>query len=89
MVDGVAGAVVLAVELSALVGVSEGAGVLEGAATGVSLLVKAPDPTRIAVVPRRIRTSKVAMTPGVKGPFFFWAGATRGARGRRVLPPLR
>jgi len=85
---GVAGAVVL-VELSALIGVSEGAGVLEGAATGVSLLVKAPDPTRIAVVPMRTRTSSVAIKPGVRGPFFFWVGATRGVRGGRVLPPLR
>ena len=83
----------LAVLLSAVAGVSEGetagAGVVDGEAIGVALLVKAPDPTRIAVVPSRTRTSKVAMTPGVNAPFFFCAGATRGARGRRVLPPLR
>ena len=91
-VASVAGAFV-AVPLSGLAGVPEGeadgAGVLEGEATGVAFLVKDTDPTRTAVVPRRTRTSKVAMTPGVNAPFFFCAGATRGARGRRVLPPLR
>ena len=83
----------IAVPLSGLAGVPEGEadgdGVLEGEAIGVALLVKAPDPTRTAVVPTRTRTSNVAIMPGEKAPFFFCAGATRGALGRRVLPPLR
>jgi hypothetical protein len=88
---GVAGEVLPAVVLSDVVGVALGLGValVEGAAIGALFDEKVPEPTKIAVAPRRTSTRMVAITPGENGPCFFWAGATRGWRGRRVLPPLR
>ena len=73
LADGVAAAVLPAVALSDVVGVALGLGVelCEGAAVGALFDEKAPEPTKIAVAPRRTSTRRVAITPGENGPFFF------------------